>query len=105
MAYNNLSIQDVEKIRIITISREEHLNALNAETINELHQAIQELEKDQAIRVGVLTGAGDKAFVAGADIKAFTDYNTEEGEFLAREGQRLVFDAIHHASKPFIAAI
>lgn len=103
--YNNLLIHNEGNIRLITINRESHLNALNGETISELGVAIKDVQEDPSVRVVVLTGSGLKAFVAGADIKAFADFGSAEGEQMAREGQQQVFDAIHHSSKPFIAAI
>lgn len=105
MAYQHIRIENSGKIRIITISRESKLNALNAATIQELGQAIREVQEDEIIRAVILTGAGEKAFVAGADISEFADYDPAQGENLARQGQQLVFDAIYHSSKPFIAAI
>lgn len=104
-AYSNILIENEGGIRLITINRESQLNALNGQTIRELGEAVQELQKDASVRVVILTGAGAKAFVAGADIKEFSDYGPEEGEQLARDGQRQVFDAIHHSAKPFIAAV
>lgn len=105
MTYQNLLIQDEGKIRVITINRPDKLNALNKQTIRELEEAISDVEKNPDIRVAILTGAGAKAFVAGADIAEFSSYDSFEGEDLARQGQHRVFDRIHHASKPFIAAI
>lgn len=104
-SYENILIENQGRVRIITINREAKLNALNANTITELGEVIHDTEKNEAIRAVVLTGAGAKAFVAGADIAEFSDFNAEQGEALARNGQQLVFDAIHHCSKPFIAAI
>lgn len=105
MSYQNILVQDSGKIRTIIINREEKLNALNKETIRELEQVIIDTERQPDIRVAILTGAGTKAFVAGADISEFSNYDSFEGEDLARQGQHRVFDRIHHASKPFIAAI
>src|SRR5690606_9261038 len=105
MAYQNLSIQDRGTIRCIVISREDRLNALNKQTLEELHRALTTALESTAIRGIVLTGAGEKAFVAGADITEFTGLDISQGEALAREGQRIVFDVIHHASKPVVAAI
>lgn len=105
MTYQNLLIQDEDKVRVITINREDKLNALNKQTIRELEEAISDTEKNQSIRVAIITGAGAKAFVAGADISEFSSYDSFEGEDLARQGHHRVFDRIHHATKPFIAAI
>jgi enoyl-CoA hydratase len=105
MNYVNILVEDSGSIRYITINRESKLNALNRATIRELEEVIQQTEEDSNIRVVVLTGAGEKAFVAGADISEFSSYSAKEGEELARIGQAKVFDKIHHAEKPYIAAI
>lgn len=105
MSYQNILVQDSGKIRTIIVNREEKLNALNKETIRELEQVIIDTEKHPEIRVAILSGAGTKAFVAGADISEFSNYDSFEGEDLARQGQHRVFDRIHHSCKPFIAAI
>lgn len=90
---------------VITINRESKLNALNKETLNDLHFTISDALDDDKISGLILTGAGSKAFIAGADISEFASFTIEEGLNLAREGQTKVFDLIHHASKPIIAAI
>jgi len=105
MIYKNILIENKEKSCYITINRPEQLNALNAETINELNQAINQAEKDELIRCIVLTGSGVKAFVAGADIKEFANFNKNKGEKLARIGQELLFDLLENASTPSIAVI
>jgi enoyl-CoA hydratase len=105
MSYNNLSTQTANGINTITISRPQQLNALNKETIEELSKAITAAEADEAVRVLVLTGSGEKSFVAGADIKEFANFNVTEGTHLAAEGQRLLFDKIEHLTKPVIAAV
>lgn len=105
MAHNHLLIRDQETTRFITINRESKLNALNTKVLAELHVAISNALADQRIRGVVLTGAGEKAFVAGADISEFSTFNLDQGRKLAQEGQHKVFDVIHHANKPFLAAI
>ncbi len=105
MAYQNLLIGDDGYNRRITINRETKLNALNKATLAELHEAITEALATNAIRGIVLTGAGDKAFVAGADISEFAAFDAEQGKELAREGHTNVFDVIHHSHKPIVAAI
>ena len=94
MIYKNILIENKEEICYITINRPEQLNALNTETIKELSQAINQAEADKLIRCMVLTGSGIKAFVAGADIKEFANFNKNEGEKLARIGQELLFDLL-----------
>src|SRR5690606_37833494 len=89
----------------IVINREQKLNALNKIVLHELHAAIRDALSDAEIKGVIITGAGSKAFVAGADITEFARFDEEQGRKLAVEGQRQVFDLIHHAPKPFIAAI
>ena len=71
MKYANIKIESNKKIAYITIVRESQLNALNKQTIKELHQAIKQADKDKNIRCIIISGEGEKAFVAGADIKEF----------------------------------
>lgn len=105
MNYENLLISIEEKMATITINRPTKLNALNKATINDLGKAIKLLKKDDAVRVIVITGSGDKAFVAGADISEFADYTIAEGTKLAAEGQESVFNLIENLKKPVIAAV
>lgn len=103
--YHNLLISYDQGTCLITIAREKKLNALNKDTLNELHQALVSAFKDDAVKGILLTGQGQKAFVAGADISEFADFNVEEGRDLAREGHNKVFNLIHESSKPIVAAI
>jgi len=105
MAYQNLISEIKENILYITINRERALNALNKETLAELADVIAYAGKTDQVRGVILTGAGDKAFVAGADIKEFSDYSGKQGEELAKLGHDQVFNAIENSPKPFIAAI
>ncbi|WP_257670125.1 enoyl-CoA hydratase/isomerase family protein [Parapedobacter tibetensis] len=105
MTYQNLLIHDEGYVRRIVINRESKLNALNKITLAELHHAITDALANKPIRGILLTGAGDKAFVAGADIAEFSAFDANQGRELAQEGQTNVFDLIHHANKPIIAAI
>jgi enoyl-CoA hydratase len=105
MTFNNLNLQLEAGIGMLTINRPKKLNALNKATILELHQALKALDQDQNVRVIVLTGSGDKAFVAGADISEFADFNVSEAAQLSREGQKLLFDFAENLSTPIIAAI
>ena len=102
---DNIIIEQDEKIGYITIDRPKKLNALNKETIEELHDAFDELDQDDDIRVIILTGSGDKAFVAGADISEFSDFDVTQGTKLAREGQKNLFDFVCNLSTPVIAAV
>ncbi|MGN8058654.1 enoyl-CoA hydratase/isomerase family protein [Pedobacter sp. 22163] len=105
MAYQNLISEIKENILYVTINREKALNALNKDTLAELADVIAFAGKTDEVRGVILTGAGEKAFVAGADIKEFSDYSGKQGEELAKRGHDLVFNAIENSSKPFIAAI
>lgn len=105
MEFNNLLVAIEDRIAQITINRPKQLNALNKETIAELHQALKALSTDEAVRVVVLTGSGEKSFVAGADIKEFADFGVNEGTELAAKGQESLFDYIENYCKPVIAAV
>ena len=105
MEFKNLVLVKEEKIFIITINRPESLNALNAETISELSSALDYVENDNDCRVIIITGSGEKSFVAGADIKEFSDFGQEKAEKLARNGQNSLFNKIENLKKPVIAAV
>jgi len=105
MAYQNLISEIKENILYVTINRERALNALNKETLAELADVIAYAGKTDKVSGVILTGAGEKAFVAGADIKEFSDYSGKQGEDLAKLGHDQVFNAIENSPKPFIAAI
>lgn len=105
MGYENILLDKQNKISVITINRPESLNALNAKTISELSSALEELTTDAECRVIILTGSGEKSFVAGADIKEFSDFGQEKAEELARNGQNSLFNKIENITKPVIAAV
>ena len=105
MSYNNITIEKSSGIATLKIDRPKKLNALNRETIQELHEGLLEIENDNGVKVVILTGAGQKAFVAGADISEFADYSEDEGKDLAAKGQESLFDYVETFSKPVIAAI
>lgn len=105
MSYENILLKKEDKLSIITINRPESLNALNAKTIQELSTALDEVNSDNSCRVVILTGSGEKSFVAGADIKEFSDFGQEKAEELARNGQNILFNKIETLSKPVIAAV
>jgi enoyl-CoA hydratase len=105
MNYDNLLITIENSIATVVINRPAKLNALNIATINDLHKAIKVLGKNKEIQVIILTGSGDKAFVAGADISEFAHFTIEEGTQLAFQGQELLFNYIENLKKPVIAAI
>lgn len=103
-AYTTLLTDLQEGILIITINREDKLNALNKTVISELNDAIDEIYKNAAIKGAIITGKGAKAFVAGADISEFKGMDEEQGRALARRGHE-VFDKIEMCGKPIIAAV
>jgi len=105
MNYNTILTSTSNNITTITINRLSKLNALNKEVISELHTAIVAANLEVNTRVIILTGAGNKAFVAGADISEFANYNSSQGEALAKQGQDLLFNTIENLSTPVIAAI
>jgi len=105
MSYENILSDFSNGVTIITINRPSKLNALNLETIKELHLACKEADQDKDSKVIILTGSGDKAFVAGADISEFSDFSVAQGEHLAAQGQALLFDFIAHLATPVIAAV
>ena len=105
MEYSNLIVAIDSGIGTITINRPEKLNALNRVTIQELSSALDVLALDSAVRVLIVTGSGNKAFVAGADISEFASFPVEQGEALARDGQQALFDKVAHFPKPVIAAV
>jgi len=105
MSYQNLLTHTENNITTITINRPAKLNALNRETIQELNKALQEAELDKNTKVIILTGSGEKAFVAGADISEFAAFSVEQGGQLAAKGQELLFDFVANLSTPVIAAV
>jgi len=104
MPFDNLLVEREAGVAILTIQRPQRLNALDARTLDELRQAVLDLQQDHAIRCVILTGAGDKAFVAGADINELSGDAPEAARRRAIAGQQ-VFDLIERLGKPVIAAI
>ncbi len=105
MKHNNILVEEGSTIATITINRPSKLNALNKETIKELHQAFKTLDETGKIKVIILIGSGEKAFVAGADIAEFANFSVKEGRALAAKGQKSLFDFVENLSTPVIAAI
>ena len=99
MKFNNILVEEANEIAIVTINRPKKLNALNKETILELSNAFKALEENSIVKVIILTGSGDKSFVAGADISEFAHFSVENGGKLARKGQEMLFDLIEKAFK------
>ena len=105
MNYENILTEQENGLAIITINRPEKLNALNKATIEELNKAFTTLDADSAVKVIIITGSGEKAFVAGADISEFANFSVAEGGMLAAKGQEMLFDLVQNLSTPVIAAV
>ncbi|TZF85738.1 enoyl-CoA hydratase (plasmid) [Pedobacter sp. BS3] len=105
MEYANLILEIKNRVLYITINREHKLNALNKATLAELHTAFTNAYHDNRVSAIILTGAGQKSFVAGADISELVTLDAEQATDLSREGHTKVFDVIEQSPKPVIAAI
>jgi len=105
MQYINIISTAVDGVNTILINRPKKLNALNSDTINELQIAMSRANEDKDIKIVILSGSGEKAFVAGADISEFAGFDVEEGKYLAADGQHKLFDFIETLSIPVIAAV
>lgn len=105
MKYNSILVKKESALAIITVNRPKKLNALNRDTIEELHKAFKVLDKDKEVHAIIITGSGEKAFVAGADIAEFADFSVKKGAKLAAKGQELLFSFIENLETPVIAAI
>jgi len=104
MEYKNLTIEISDTVATVTINRPEVLNALNADTIASLRQCFHDLSKDDSVRAIILTGSGDKSFVAGADIKELAEQTPIGGADFSHHGQA-VFNYIENLRKPVVAAV
>ena len=104
MTFENLSCEQVEAVATITVSRPKVLNALNAATIQELDDCLLRLRDDASVRAIVLTGVGDRAFIAGADISELSQLTPTAAREVARRGQALC-DRFERATKPVVAAV
>lgn len=104
MKYKNLLVETSHCITTLTINRPEVLNSLNSDVIREMESALSGLDIDTAVRAVIITGSGEKAFVAGADIKEMYEMSAFEAHDFARYGQRLML-LINRMRKPVIAAV
>lgn len=104
MEFLTLLFERVDNIGVITINRPEALNALNAEVIREMGECMEKVKSDGGIRCLVITGSGEKAFVAGADIKEMSEMGVEEALEMAERGQK-VMQQIEDSKIPSIAAV
>ena len=104
MTYENLLYEMRDAVAIVTLNRPKVLNALNRALFNDLESAFLEIASDASVRAVILTGTGEKAFAAGADISEVAQTNALQGQALAARGQA-VFDLIENCGKPVIAAV
>ena len=105
MSYNNLIYTIKDRVNIISINRPDKLNALNIETFSEIDHAVKSSVANDEVRIIILTGVGEKAFVAGADIKEFVNFSMEEAYELSESGHKILSETIESCPKPVIAAI
>lgn len=103
--FKNILVEHEKYTATVTINRPEKLNALNSETIKELHDWLKILDENENVRTIIITGSGEKAFVAGADISEFAHFSEKEGASLAKKGQDLLFDFVENMKTPVIAAV
>lgn len=104
MEYKNLLVENKNNISVVTINRPDKLNALNDETLNELFDCFNKIKHDTNIDVIIITGAGEKSFVAGADISEISKLDVISAKAFCEKGQE-VFNLIEKLSKPVIAAV
>src|SRR5262245_18592016 len=104
MAFDNLLIERDGAVAVVTINRPKVLNALNTSTLDDLRRAVLDLKRDDGIRTIIVTGSGEKSFVAGADIGEFVAQSPNSGRDHGLAGQH-VFDLIENLGKPVIAAV
>jgi enoyl-CoA hydratase len=104
MGYENLHVEREDGIAVVTVSRPAKLNALNGRTLEELDACFASLASDDGVKGVILTGAGEKAFVAGADIEELAGLDADAGRALSERGHR-VFDRIEWLGKPVVAAV
>jgi len=105
MNYENILVELENSIQVVTINRPSKLNALNKATIEELSHVLIAADNEASIRVVIITGAGEKAFVAGADISEFSEFSVEEGKNLSKKGHDQLFSRIDQMKTPVIAAV
>ncbi|MDA9052222.1 enoyl-CoA hydratase-related protein [Schleiferiaceae bacterium] len=105
MHMENVQLTVNEGIATLVINRPKQLNALNKQTLAEISEAFESMRNDDGVKVVIMTGSGEKAFVAGADIKEFANFSGVQGSELAKTGHMTVFNSIEEFSKPVIAAI
>ncbi|HED07238.1 MAG TPA: enoyl-CoA hydratase [Ignavibacteria bacterium] len=104
MEFKNLVVEVENNIAVVTVNRPEKLNALNNETIEELDEVFSQLNENEDVYVIILTGSGEKAFVAGADISELNNLDEQKAKIFSEKGQK-VFSRIEKMEKPVIAAV
>jgi len=104
MSFEQIRYEVQDRVAVVTINRPDALNALSPQVFDELERAFAGAREDEAVRAAVLTGAGDKAFVAGADIKTMSSYGPVEARAYSAKGQRVML-GIERLGKPVIAAV
>jgi enoyl-CoA hydratase len=104
MEYLNILYTVKEKLAFVTVNRPQKMNALNNDVINELFDVFDKIKNDDSVLAAIITGSGDKAFVAGADIKELSELNTQTGKAKMLKGQAL-FNLIQYLGKPVLAAV
>ncbi len=105
MSYDNITLKEDGGIRVLSIHRPNKLNALNMATIRELSEVLMHLEVSEDVRTIIITGSGEKAFVAGADITEFADFSIAQGKQLSQKGHDELFSFIEQMKTPVIAAV
>jgi enoyl-CoA hydratase len=103
--YKNITLEKKEGVARLTVNRPQVYNALNPETMNEIADAIADVGKDESVKVLVITGAGEKAFVAGADISTFPSLTPKQAKSFSKLGQVRITRALELLSKPVIAEV
>lgn len=104
MEYHNIILEKEDDLAILFINRPRALNALNAETLYEIDHVIEDVKRDTTLKALIITGAGDKAFVAGGDISSINDFTANKGRFFSELGEK-IFRKLENMEKPVIAAI
>src|SRR5690554_8061500 len=100
MTFENILVEKNNAVATITRNRPYKLNALNKARIEELHHPFKQCDEDSGIRAIIITGSGERAFVAGADMSQFASFNSSQGSELARKGQELLFDVVEPLAAP-----
>ena len=101
----NILVENDGSVQLITINRPDKLNALNKQTIQEIGDAVRKADASKEVTAIIITGSGEKAFVAGADISEFANFSGVEGGVLSQQGQNTLFNVVEKCQTPVIAAV